>query len=266
MQVDGGMPEQNRQRAERYIAEAAAQGADLALLPECLNVGWTHPASLTHAEAIPAGATFQALAASARLHGIYVCAGLVERDGEAVFNSAVLIDRQGELLLRHRKINELDIGHPYYAQGQQLRVCTTEFGTIGVMICADGLAEDQVIARSLGYMGADMILSPCAWAVPADHNQQETPYGALWQAAYGPVAKAFAIWILGVSNVGWISAGPWAGQQCIGCSLVVDPAGAPVVQGPYGVDAEALVVVEVTPVARPVRGTGWQTRWARATP
>jgi predicted amidohydrolase len=48
----------------------------------------------------------------------------------------VLLDDQGDLLLHHRKLNELDIGHPYYQQGDRLNVCETKFGMIGLMVCA----------------------------------------------------------------------------------------------------------------------------------
>ena len=110
---------------------------------------------------------------------IYVCSGLTERSGGDIHNSAVLIDKDGNILCRHRKLNELEIGHAYYALGDRLNVCQTELGTIGLMICADGFAKDRVLARSLCYMGADIILSPCAWAVPADHDNVQDPYGDL---------------------------------------------------------------------------------------
>ena len=185
----------------------------------------------------------------------------MERAGDQVFNSAVIIDRQGKLLLLHRKLNELTIGHEFYAQGDRLNVCHTELGTLGLMICADGFAQDQVLARALGYMGADVILSPSAWAVPADHDNEREPYGQLWRDSYTPVAKAFSMWIIGVSNVGWLTAGPWEGRKCIGCSLVVGPDGNVVLQGPYGADAETILYVDVAPVPRPTRGCGWVEHW-----
>ena len=80
-----------------------------------------------------------------------------------MFNAAVIINPAGKVLLKHRKLNELFIGHEHYAQGDRLNVVDTEYGTFGLMICADGFAKDQVIARSLCYMDADVILSPCAW-------------------------------------------------------------------------------------------------------
>lgn len=257
MKVVGGQKRENLARAQRLIAEAHARGADVALLPETLDLGWTDSASRREAEPVPGGWPCVQLAESAAREGLYVCAGVTEREGDRVYNTAVLFDRQGNLLCRHRKLNELDIGHPFYDQGDRLNVVPTELGALGLMICADGFAQDRVLSRALCYMGADVILSPCAWAVPGDHDNQRDPYGATWCNAYQPVARDYSVWIAGVSNVGAITGGPWAGQHCIGCSLVVGPDGGVVLQGPYGIDAETILYVEVNPVPRPARGCDW---------
>jgi hypothetical protein len=94
-------------------------------------------------------------------------------------------------------------------------------------------------------MGARFILSPCAWAVPHDHDHVREPYGQLWLDNYGPVAREFGLSIVGVSNVGPITAGPWQGRKCIGNSLVIGVDGAEVTRGPYGERAEALIVREL---------------------
>jgi predicted amidohydrolase len=262
MSVVGGEVARNLTRAGELIGEAASAGARVALLPECLDVGWTHSDSRKLATPVPSGRTFRSLAASAADNGIFVCAGLSERSGDHVYNSSVLIDPKGELLALHRKLNELDIGHDCYNQGDRLGVVQTELGTIGMMICADAFAKDEAISRSLGYMGADIILSPCAWAVPHDHDNVGTPYGAEWKTVYGPVAREFAMTIAGVSNVGEITSGPWCGRRCIGCSLAVGPTGNVLTMGPYGVGAETILYLDVQPIDRPARGSAWAARWA----
>jgi predicted amidohydrolase len=131
------------------------------------------------------------------------------------------------------------------------------------MICADAFARGQVISRALGWMGADIILSPCAWAVPSDHENQREPYGKLWLDNYQPVARDFRIWIAGVSNVGWLTEGPWKGRKCIGCSLLINPDGEAVLTGPYGPEAEVVLYREVTLEPRPVSGDGWEKFWGR---
>jgi predicted amidohydrolase len=262
MQIESGCLEKNLLRANEFVARAAADHAAVVCLPEALDVGWTHPEAGAWAEPVPGGSTTQSLRRMARDHGVFLCAGLTEREGDRVFNSAVLLDPKGQVLLQHRKLNELAIGHACYAQGDRLGVAHTALGTIGVMICSDAFARGQVVSRTLGLMGAQLILSPCAWAVPAEHDNTRDPYGRLWLDHYAPVARDFRLWIAGVSNVGWLNAGPWAGRKCIGCSLLVGPKGQPVVTGPYGETAESLLCADIEVVPRPARGDGWEVVWS----
>ena len=91
---------------------------------------------------------------------------------------------------------------------------------------------------------------------PQNYGQPppQQPYGQLWLDNYCPVARDFGLWIAGVSNVGWINAGPWQGRQCIGCSLVIGPDGKQVLMGPFGVAAETILYVDVQPGRRPASG------------
>ena len=270
MLVEGGLKEKNISHAEELIKEASDAGGQVVLLPECLDLGWTNPSSQTEAEPIPEGSSYKRLSRAAIENNIYICAGLSEYVSEKksekkhgktldkIYNSAVLIDNKGELKLLHRKLNELDIGNDFYNLGDRLNVAETEFGVIGLMICADAFAEDQVISRSLCYMGADIILSPSSWAVSdISMYHKENPYGEIWRKNYSPVSKKYKVWIAGVSNVGELKDGPWAGRKCIGSSLLFNPEGEEVLQGPYGVDAEAILYADITPEKRPHRGHDW---------
>lgn len=260
--VAGGEPDANRAHLLELVEEAA-EGADVVVLPEALPLGWTDPSAARAAEPIPGGATCTAFREAARRHGVFLCAGIVERDGERVYNAAVLLGPDGELLLHHRKINELDLGHGFYELGDRLGVVDTPLGRMGLMVCADGFAQDRVLGRALGLMGAQVILSPSAWAVPADHDHEREPYGALWRNAYAPVCREHSLWIAGVSNVGWIPAGPWAGRQCIGCSLLVGPDGEVAAEGPYGPEAETIVRHELELAERPRPWHHPPDRWFR---
>jgi len=248
MLVEGGQKGRNLERAARMIAEAASAGAEVVLLPEAINLGWTDPLAATEAEAIPGGETCALLSELAREHNLHICAGIVERSGEKVFNAAILAGPAGDVLAHHRKLNELQIAHSYYAQGDRLSVADTRHGKLGVMICADAFAKDQVVTRTLALMGAQVVLSPCAWAVPAEHDNLKEPYGKLWRDSYSPVAREFGLWIAGCSNVGWLTAGPWKGRKCIGSSLLVAPSGDVAQTGPYGEAAETILYAEVAPV------------------
>ena len=263
MRVEPGAKLDNLRRAASLVAEAARNGAQIALLPEAMTVGWTDARSASLADESPHGEACTLLRNLAGQHGIFICAGIVERAEQKIYNAALLIGPDRQVLVHHRKIYELGIAHDCYALGDRLAVADTPLGRVGVMICADAFAPGQVISRTLGLMGADLILSPCAWAVPADHDNSKEPYGQLWRDNYGPVARDFRIWIAGVSNVGPITGGAWKGRQCIGCSLLVGPDGLPVVQGPYGEDAETTLYAEIELCPRPGRGDEWEKFWAK---
>lgn len=261
MNVIGGDREANLKHAGEMIAEAADQGAQFILLPEAMDLGWTDPSALNQAEPVPEGKTARFLSEMAKKQEVYICSGLIEKDGETVYNSAIIVDPKGDVILLHRKINELGIGHPYYALGDRLNVCHTEFGTMGLMICADASTGDHVIPRALAYMGADVILSPSSWAVMADHDNGKEPYGGMWRDAYKPVAKDFRVWIASCSNVGWMTGGPWKGWKGIGCSMVIGPDGQEVLNAPYGADADTILYVDIKPEPRPGQGTTWHKYW-----
>lgn len=257
MRVTPGDVKANVARARDFIRRAADGGAQVVVLPEALDCGWTHPSARELASPIPGGPTYFKIAILALELGVYVCFGMTERRGERVYNAAVLVSPTGDLLLHHRKLNELDIAHDLYDQGNHLGTARTPLATFGLMVCADGFAARHVVSQTLALMGADVILSPSAWAVPDNHDNAKTPYGREWRDCYVPVARQHALWMVGVSNVGPVTAGPWAGRRCIGCSLVVGPGGREVLQGPYGEDAEALLYVDVEPHRRDVRGSSW---------
>jgi predicted amidohydrolase len=256
--VEGGRPRANLGRAVEAIAHAAARGCRLVVLPECLDLGWTDPSARDLAMPIP-GPHTDLLVRAAREHQVHVAAGLVERAGDRLYNAAVLISPGGEIVLHHRKINELDIALDLYTVGDRLGVAETELGTFGLAICADNFGDSLAVGHVLARMGAQVILSPSAWAVDADHDNLREPYGRLWRDSYAELARLYDLAVIGVSNVGPIADGPWRGRKCIGCSLVMGPGGEVLAQGPYGEWAEAVVCVEVRPRPNIGKGTGFAT-------
>ena len=114
---------------------------------------------------------------------------------------------------------------------------------MGLLICADLFPTTLVYAEALAALGAQLILSPCAWAVEPNHNNDTEPYGDLWMRAYGEVTRKHPVSIVGVSNIGTVDAGPWKGHRSIGCSLAMGPAGRVLAQGKY--EEEQLLVTDV---------------------
>lgn len=253
IRVQPADPRENLARAVQAIAAGAAAGTDIVLLPEALDCGWTHPSALEWAGPIPGGAACEGLRQAARDQQVFVCAGLIERGGGRLFNAAVLISPDGEILLHHRKLNELAFARSLYACGDRLGVAETPWGKVGLMICADGFIEGLVVSRTLGHMGARVILSPCAWAVPPERDLSAEPYGQLWRDSYGPVCREFGLTIAGCSNFGPVIEGEWRGWRCIGGSMVIGPDGTTLAEAPAGDAAEALLMV---PVETKSRDTG----------
>lgn len=255
--VEGGRPDRNLARAEALIARAAAERADVIVLPECMDLGWTHPSALELAQPIPDGASCGRLAAAARAHGIHIVAGLVEADGPRRYNAVVLLDPEGRLIGHSRKINELTIAHPYYAIGDRLCVAHAAFGDVGLNICADNFANALEIGDVLCRMGARLILSPSSWADDAEGKEHYAYNVGFWVENYRRLARHYGIGVVAVSNVGQLTAGPWAGKQVVGCSVAVGPDGNVLAQCRTGWDenAEELRVVELPVTPQQARGT-----------
>jgi predicted amidohydrolase len=256
MLVEGGNAPANLARATEMIAAAAAAGCALIVLPECLDVGWMHPSARELAAPIP-GPTVDILAKAAAEHGIYVVAGVTERAGEKIYNAAVLLNPAGEILLHHRKINELIFTPELYSIGDRLGVVETPLGVIGIDICADNFNSSLAIGHTLCRMGAHFIFAPCAWVVEMTHDQTANPYGAAWRQSHRQLSYLYGITIASVSNVGPVTGGPWKGRKAIGCSMAFGPDGEALVQGPYGENAEQLLTFRTHAVERNVKGADY---------
>ena len=219
--VEGGEPERNLERAIELTAEAKENNCDLILLPETLDFGWTHPSALKESKNIP-GEFSEILCAAAKKYSIWICAGLTEKIGQKNYNTAILINRNGQIVTKYHKINVLDVGLPYYEIGQSLSVVDTEFGKIGINICADNYADSMCIGHTLAKMGAQIILSPSSWTVDYSITEEDNPYNDKWIKPYSYITNLYEITIVGVTAVGYIVGGPYEGKKSVGCSLVVE--------------------------------------------
>lgn len=253
--VEGGEAERNMQRAEKYIEQAVQENVDIILLPETMDLGWTHPSIFEESETIP-GKRSDFLCALARKHEVYICGGLTERDGEKIYNSAVFIDDQGQILLKYRKINLLNnVEYPdYYSFGQSLQVVDTKWGKIGVNICADNYMDGLSIGHTLARMGAQLILSPSSWTVDFSISEGMDPYKEKWIKPYHILASYYNLVILGSTSVGYIVGGPYEGKKMIGCSLAVDSTGV-ICQGEFNEFASDVKIIEFEMPIRTAFGT-----------
>lgn len=145
----------------QFVAAAeklAPPKTDIILLPEGITVIGTGKSYAEVSETIP-GPTTAALAELAKKRSAYVAAGIYEREGPVLYNTAVLLDRKGELVGKYRKVylprGELEGG---LTPGTSYPVFRTDFGTVGMMICYDVFFPDP--ARGLATQGAEIILMP----------------------------------------------------------------------------------------------------------
>ncbi len=158
------MPQGTHSAAEsvdRFVAavqRAVTVPADVILLPEGITVAGTGKSYVDVAEPVP-GPTTARLAELARGRKAYVVAGLYEREGTAVYNTAVLLGHSGELIGKYRKVHlpytEIEAG---LTPGDHYPVFETDFGKVGLMICWDSEFADP--ARALALEGAEIILLP----------------------------------------------------------------------------------------------------------
>ena len=251
--VEGGEPERNLSRAQKMIEEASLDKCDLILLPECLDLAWTHPSAKKEPQSIP-GLYSDRLCQCAQGNKIYVCAGLTEESHNRVYNTAILINSNGEIILKYHKINLLTVEQPFYAIGNVLSVVETPFGVIGVNVCADNYMDGLAIGHALGRMGAQIILSPSSWTVDYSSTETNDPYGEKWLKPYTILAELYQLVIVGTTSVGYIVGGPYEGKKMVGCSLAVGPEGI-ITRGQYNEFAGELIVTEFQVPVNKQKGT-----------
>lgn len=150
--------EENLKVFGALVDKAGAQKADIVCLPEGATIVGTKHDYISGSEPLP-GPTTKYLREVARRNNLYIVAGLLEREGEVVYNTAVLIDRKGNLAGKYRKTSlpreEIDGG---VTPGNSFPVFDTDFGRIGMMICWDVTFPEA--ARSLAQQGAEVLMLP----------------------------------------------------------------------------------------------------------
>ena len=130
MRVEVGNFKANWAEFERRFDEALAYNPDFVVFPEYCLTGfgeWDFSGAELYDEIV------ERVSRLARKTGVYVVFGLLEPYKNCVYNSALLIDRNGEVLLKHSKFQE-----PYkFCTGNTVRTAKTEFGKVAMIICGD---------------------------------------------------------------------------------------------------------------------------------
>ncbi|HEU4391934.1 MAG TPA: carbon-nitrogen hydrolase family protein [Blastocatellia bacterium] len=208
----------NRNKIVRRIQVAAESGARLAVFPECALTGYCYE-SLDEARPFAEmlnGPSSEEIAGVCRKTGIYAVVGFIEKDGNALFNSAMLVGPEGPIG-SYRKVHLPFLGVDRFVTpgDRPFKVFDLPIGRIGILICYD--ASFPEAARALKLLGAELIVLPTNW-----------PPGARRTAEFvlNTRAQENHVNFLAVNRVG-----VERGWQFIGRSKVVDFNGDTIAEG-----------------------------------
>lgn len=239
----------NMQRAEEFIRQAAAGGANVVCLPELFLSHYfcqrEDTALFDLAEPIP-GPSTEHLGKIAREAGVVLVASLFERRAPGLFhNTAVVFDADGSMLGIYRKMHIPDdplFYEKYYFTPGDLgfRTFPTQEANIGTLVCWDQWFPEG--ARLTALKGAEVLVYPTAigWH-PGEKDQYGVAQHDAWRTVQRGHAIANGVFVAAINRVG--HEGPaGGGLQFWGGSFVCDPFG--VILGQASHDREEVLIVK----------------------
>jgi N-carbamoylputrescine amidase len=212
-----GDPEANLERSVAAILDAARDGADLVVLPELANSGCDfssrkHALGLAEELGHSSSPTLRAWRELAEESSVFVVGGLLEREDDSLYNSAVTIGPN--FFRRYRKTHFWDKEKLLYERGDRLPVFETPLCNIGVLICYDAWFPET--ARTLALRSADLLCIPAN--APDDWVLEEQRQGNLAMLNVHAISHANA-------NRLFVACANRVGDAYLGRSCVVDPTG-----------------------------------------
>jgi N-carbamoylputrescine amidase len=232
-----GEKEANLARSLDKIDQAAAAGAKLIVLPELCNSGYVFASrqeAFALAEPVPSGPSTQAWSEAARSTGAVIVAGICERVGDALYNSAAIVGPDG-FTGTYRKVHLWGAENLFFEPGDLgVPVWKVQFGRMAVAICYDGWFPETY--RLAALQGADILCVPTNW-VPMPNQ----PANMLVMANILAMGGAH-------SNSMYVAAADRVGierdQSFLGSSLIVSHTGFPIA-GPASATKEEIIYAEV---------------------
>jgi N-carbamoylputrescine amidase len=242
-------PQLNLDRAVEKISQAARQGAQVVCLPELFRSQYfcrEEDARLFDlAETIPGPSTERLCPLAAELN-VVIIASLFEKRATGLYhNTAVVIDADGTMLGRYRKMHIPDdplyFEKFYFTPGDLgFRAFDTKFGRIATLVCWDQWYPEA--ARLASLTGANILFYPTAIAWhPAEKAQYGEAQHDAWRTAQRAHAIANGIYVGAVNRVGF-EGPPEKGLEFWGASFVSDPFGRVLAQASH--DREEVLIVE----------------------
>ena len=223
--TSGPQPEANIAEADRLIAAAAQQGAELVLLPECFAAfGAAELARIAAAEQGGTGPIRRFLADCARRHGVWLIAGslpLVHQPGGPVYASCLVLDAEGREVACYDKLHLFDVDvadstgsyreSRDYRHGEHWLCVDTPVGRVGLSICYD--LRFPELYQALRADGAELLVVPAAFTAVTG--------AAHWEVLLRARAIETQCYVLAANQCG---SHP-NGRQTYGHSCLIDPWG-----------------------------------------
>ncbi|MBV8915972.1 MAG: nitrilase family protein [Acetobacteraceae bacterium] len=229
-----GAKDANIAKSLALVGAAADRGAQLAVLPELCDSGYvfeTKEEAFALAEEVTRGKAVRAWQDIAAERSLFVVAGVNERDGDTIYNTAVVIGPAG-LAGIFRKVHLWDRENLFFSPGNLgFPVFDTPFGRLATFICYDGWFSESY--RCCRLQEADIICIPTNW-VPMPGQPDNTLAMANILVMAG--AHANSVIVAAADRVGTERGQPFLGQ-----SLIVNHMGWPVA-GPASRDAEEILL------------------------
>lgn len=215
--------EVNLRRSLQLAQEAVNSGANLIVLPELSSTGYffrSRQEAFDHSEPVPEGPSVQQWIDFTREHGVYLVAGLTEREGMRLFNTGVLLGPDG-FIGKYRKAHLWNMEKLWFTPGDLgFPVFETPIGRIGLLICWDIWFPE--VPRILTQQGADIIcsLNNWVWTPPPLFDD-----AGKCMASYLTMTAAHVnnVFIAAASRVG-----EEHGARYLGCSLIAGTNGWPI--------------------------------------
>ena len=239
--LDDGNLGRNMEIAAAAASNAARRRPDFFCLPEASDFGWLHQRGRRDALPIP-GPYTDFLASLARRHNFWICGGCLENASAGVYNSAVILDRSGRIVHKHRKIRTLpELTSHIYDAGPPDAALTvdTEFGHIGLTICADNF--DIEIPKRAAAAGAWLLIAPHGFAAPVAEMEKNA---GEYAAHIRRLAIGTGMWVA-AANVALarVKGGDWRDRMHCGVSRIVRPGGSAAVEAKF--KSPDLVVCDI---------------------
>jgi N-carbamoylputrescine amidase len=207
----------NVQKALRMGQLAAKRGAGIICFQELCNTHW-FPRAIDESAFLLAeeldGPTVATMKTLAKGKGVAVICPFFEKDGEQYFNSAAVIDQQGEILGTYRKVHIPQIPlweeRAYFSPGDKgFPVFDLGLATIGIQICWDNFFPEGI--RQLALQGAQIVFAPTAAAFASQQR---------WLKVLAGNAIVNGLFIMRVNRVG-----SEPKQDFYGMSFCISPEG-----------------------------------------